>query len=280
MHAPVSPSDAEVEALRGRALAGDAAATQALCVALTKPIFRLSVRMLGKVDEAEDATQEILLKVLGHMAAFEGRSAFSTWVHTIAVRHIINQRRAHAEQVAIDEGHFARMLERGLAFGAGAPHDSPEDQALAQEIRRSCTQGMLLLLSLEERLAIVLVDLLGFDGAAAAVIAESSHDAFRQRLSRARTQLVSFLERSCGLASEAAPCRCDKQVAARQALGTKAVWPAMCSDEDAPPARLRANVIDGGALIARVFDHAEPWSVPASTSACISRLLAQRPRTG
>lgn len=153
-----------MNALVARAVAGDGAALDALCRALEGPVFRLCLRMLGARGDAEDATQEILVKVITHLSEFEGRSAVTTWAHRIAVRHV-------------------------LALGR------------------------------DERLALVLVDLLGLDAAEAAEIAEVGHDALRKRLSRARARLEEFMKAKCGIANPAAPCRCDRQVAAKVAHG-------------------------------------------------------------
>jgi hypothetical protein len=81
---------------------------------------------------------------------------------------------------------------------------------------------MLMMLSRPERLALVLVDLLGFNNAEAAELADVSHDAFRQRLSRARSRLAGFLEAQCGLVNDAAPCRCERQIPGKMALGLTA----------------------------------------------------------
>jgi predicted DNA-binding protein (UPF0251 family) len=70
-----------------------------------------------------------------------------------------------------------------------------------------------------ERLALVLTDVLGFEGAEAAEIAETSHDAFRQRVSRARTKLSTFLEQKCGEVNPTAACSCARQASAKKALG-------------------------------------------------------------
>jgi DNA-directed RNA polymerase specialized sigma24 family protein len=93
------PAD-PLEPLRQRALAGDAAALDALCRALANPVFRLCLRMLGDVDDAEDATQEVLVKVVTHLGQFAGRSALTTWVHQIAVRHVLSLRNSRAEERA------------------------------------------------------------------------------------------------------------------------------------------------------------------------------------
>ena len=123
-----------------------------------------------------------------------------------------------------------------LPLGATHAPTGPEDRAFVQEVRLSCTQGMLLLLSREERIALVLVDLLGLDCAEAAVVASSSYDAFRQRLSRARARLGAFLQVRCGLSNESAACRCEKQVPAKKAIGSKIRLSQLVTDEVPPPA--------------------------------------------
>jgi RNA polymerase sigma factor (sigma-70 family) len=212
----------DLEGLARAAVDGDGAALATLCRELEAPVFRVCLRMLGDVRDAEDAAQDVLVKVVTNLSGFEGRSALSTWVHRIAVRHVLALKRSRAEVRALDEEGFASLLEQGLAFAATQPPPSPEDRALLTEVRLSCTQGMVMMLGREERLALVLVDLLGFDGAEAASLLEVAHDAFRQRLSRARQRLGTFLQQRCGVANEAAACRCEQQVAGKKALGLTA----------------------------------------------------------
>jgi RNA polymerase sigma factor (sigma-70 family) len=212
----------DLEALARAAVGGDGAALSSLCRELEAPVFRLCLRMLGDVRDAEDAAQDVLVKVVTNLSAFEGRSALSTWVHRIAVRHVLSLRQSRAEVRALDEEGFAALLEQGLAFAATQPPPSPEDRALLTEVRLTCTQGMVMMLGREERLALVLVDLLGFDGAEAAEMLDVAHDTFRQRLSRARQRLGTFLQQQCGVVNEAAACRCEKQVAGKKALGLTA----------------------------------------------------------
>ncbi len=209
----------DLNALAARAVAGDGAALSLVCQQLEAPVYRVCVRMLGDVRDAEDAAQDVLVKVVTNLGRFEGKSALMTWVHQIAVRHVLALKKSRAEERGLTEAAFTELIEQGLAYGASQPAPTPEDRALITEVRLSCTQGMLLTLSREERLALVLVDLLGFDAAEAADIAEVSHDAMRQRLSRARTRLSAFLQRTCGVANPDAACRCEKQVPAKKALG-------------------------------------------------------------
>jgi RNA polymerase sigma factor (sigma-70 family) len=262
--------------LRERALAGDGAALNALCKELEAPVFRLCLRMLGHVGDAEDAAQDILIKVVTHLAQFDGRSALTTWVHTIAVRHLLERRKSRAETVALDEEAFAALLDKGLAYGATQPAPGPEDRAFVKEVRLSCTQGMLLLLSREERLALVLVDLLGFDGAEAAVVAGASHDAFRQRLGRARARRGEFLQRRCGLVNDDAACRCEKQVAGKKTQGTSVRFLPLYTDERMPaPAATRAAQEELRQLgaVSRAFHQDGMFDAPESLHEKIVRLL-------
>jgi len=234
-HQRTDMSDTDLEALRVRAVGGDGAALEALCRALAGPVYRLCLHMLGHMGDAEDAAQDVLVKVVTHLSQFEGRSALTTWVHQVAVRHLLGVRRSRAEELAVDATTLAGMLEQGLAYGAALPPPGPEERVLVQEVRLSCTQGMLLRLSREERLALVLVELLGLDGAEAAEVAGVSHAALRQRLARARAHLGEFLSSRCGLVSETAACRCERQVRARQAMGMGAPQLAPLCTEVRPP---------------------------------------------
>jgi hypothetical protein len=87
---------------------------------------------------------------------------------------------------------------------------------LERELRFLCTEGMLLALTREERLALLLVEVLGASDVVGSAICEISADAFRKRLERARRRLIPLLQRRCGLANADNPCRCKRQAAAQQ----------------------------------------------------------------
>ena len=266
-----------LDELRLRAVAGDAAALNALCRELAAPVFRLCLRMLGHTGDAEDAAQDILVKVVTHLSQFDGRSALMTWVHTVAVRHVLAAKKSRAELRPIDEAAFSALLDQGLAYGAAqAPAPTPEDRTLAREVRLSCTQGMLLVLSRDERLALVLVDLLGLDGAEAAVVVEVTHDAFRQRLARARARLGAFLEAKCGLVSKNAACRCEKQVPAKTAMGKQLrLLPLVSGDRLPPPvdARLAQDELRHLRAVVDAFHEDGSFAAPEALYARVTALL-------
>src|SRR2546423_7011406 len=68
---------------------GDLRAIDAVLSGIQPGIFNLAVRMLGNRDDAADATQEILLKVVTHLGGFRRESAFTTWVYQIARNHLL-----------------------------------------------------------------------------------------------------------------------------------------------------------------------------------------------
>ena len=77
-----------MEILIDQAIAGDKKALELIIGDIQDLVFNLSLRMLGMVADAEDASQEILIKVMTHLSSFRRESSFSTWVFRIAVNHL------------------------------------------------------------------------------------------------------------------------------------------------------------------------------------------------
>lgn len=82
------------EALVARARADDQDAVETLLTRHQPWVFNVAVRMLYHHADAEDATQEILIKVLKALPSFRGESKFSTWLYRIAVNHVLNVKKA------------------------------------------------------------------------------------------------------------------------------------------------------------------------------------------
>lgn len=196
----------------------------ALLRAIEPGIFNLCVRMLGHVEDARDASQEILLKVVTHLGGFRGDAAFSTWVYRIARNHLLNivGRRPEAPEVSFDS--IAAKLDEGLAYGRkqipielDSGTISPEDKAAAAGVALGCTQGMLMALGREDRLAYLLDVVFGLSSEQAGDVLGITAAAFRKRLSRARERLEGFMARTCGLVDADAACRCERQLPAVRA---------------------------------------------------------------
>ncbi len=81
------------EALVADARSGDREALEQLLVRHQPWVLNIAVRMLWRRADAEDATQEILVKIVKALPAFRGESVFRTWLYRIAVNHILDLRR-------------------------------------------------------------------------------------------------------------------------------------------------------------------------------------------
>jgi RNA polymerase sigma factor (sigma-70 family) len=168
--------------------------------------------MLAHPQDAEDATQEILIKAITRLSSFEGRSRFRTWLYRIVVNHVLNARRGRAEPTTTGFECFAHGLDTTPDLDLPDPRTVPADlPLLVDEARISCTSGMLLCLDREQRLVYILGEILAVTDTVGAELLEVSPETFRQRLARARRELHNFMTDKCGLVNRANPCRCAKK---------------------------------------------------------------------
>jgi RNA polymerase sigma factor (sigma-70 family) len=181
-------------------------------------MYRLALRFLGNPEDAQDASQEILIRIVTRLGTFQGRSRFSTWAYTVAVRSLLRTRKRLYESAVIGAEEYAKALDAGLA-DADPTFDEAEYRLLSEEIRISCTYAMLLCLPRPQRAAYLLADVLGLTDVDGAAILECSREAFRQRVSRARRTLRFVIDNRCGLVDPANPCRCGRQIASAEEAG-------------------------------------------------------------
>jgi RNA polymerase sigma factor (sigma-70 family) len=204
--------DLEDQGLVARARAGQREALEALVERHQAWIYNIAVRMLYHPHDAEDATQEILVKALTRLASFEGRSTFRTWLYRIVVNHVLNTKRGRREPEALTFGCYAHGLDATPDFDPPDARAVPVDvRLLVDEARITCTAGMLLCLDREQRLIYILGEIFEVSDAIGAELLEVRRDNFRQRLARARRDLHSFMNDKCGLVNPANPCRCAKK---------------------------------------------------------------------
>jgi len=196
------------------ARAGDRQALERVVQGVQDDIFRLAMRMTGCPDDARDACQEILIKVVTRLDSFRGEASVRTWAYRIAVRHLLDRKKSRVEELAMSFERFGPDLLDGLT-----DPQSPADPVMVEEVKLGCTLAMLTCLDREHRFAYVLGDVFDLSPHDAAELCAITEDAYRQRLSRARRALETFTETFCGLVNEQAPCRCDKRVARAEELG-------------------------------------------------------------
>lgn len=211
---PMNLTSEPDEVLVDQARRGDLDALDALVRRHQSWVFNLALRMVWRREVAEDATQEILVKAARRLDTFAGRSAFRTWLHQIAVNHLLNVRKSEMEEQRMTFADMGASLE-------GVPdEDLPEDRALpsdrtllVEEAKLGCITAMLMCLDRRQRLAFILGEVLGESSEAGAEAMEINSAHFRQLLSRARHDLHEFMNDRCGLVRASNPCRCARKAA-------------------------------------------------------------------
>src|SRR5262245_27684524 len=207
---PVRTPEQLVQAARE----GDQRALEALVQSVSNDVYRLALRMTGSVADAEDATQEILIKVITRLHGFRAESSLRTWVFRIATNHLFDRRKGRVEALDLTFDSFATDLMDGLNT------DAPSDDAmLTHEVKLGCTLAMLTCLERGDRAAYVLGEVFDVPAGEAAGMLSISMDAFRQRLSRATRKVEAFTRSYCGLVNASAPCHCSRRVARAMQLG-------------------------------------------------------------
>ncbi len=201
------------------AIEGDGDALESLVLSIREKIYNLSLKMLFQPSDAEDAAQEILIKIVTRLESFKQESSFETWAYAVASRHLLNKRKSlskyqqtfsNCEEMIIKEASNPSTLD---SFEA-------EQQLLVEEMRISCMQGLLQCLDWDHRIAYILGESMEFSSEQGGQILDISPAAFRQRLSRSRKRLRDFLTRNCEYFQEENPCRCAEQAK----LGIEKGW--------------------------------------------------------
>lgn len=210
MSARISRTDAEpLQALVRAAQSGDAAALEHLVLSVRDRVYRLSLRMTSCPADAEDATQEIMIRVITRLSTYRGEAAFTTWVHRIAVNHVLDRSKSAAERLEFTFDSFADDLLEGLA---ASPSTAPDAAVLEREVQLACTHAMLTCLDRDHRIAYILGEIFEVDSDDGGYICDIPPATYRKRLSRARSRVRSFLTDNCGLVNPSAACHCSKRV--------------------------------------------------------------------
>jgi RNA polymerase sigma factor (sigma-70 family) len=205
--------ESDLETLVSMAKEGDQKALEELVLQIQDKIYGLALRMLYHPSDAEDASQEILLKIVTHLGTFRGESSFSTWTYRVAANHLLTMRKRRAELRAVSFEEYGESCDLKSAEDWRELESEPLQNLFVEEIRISCLQGLLLCLDREHRLAYLLADIFDVDGEQGAAILEITPAAFRKRLSRARERIQEFLTMHCALINLDNPCHCEHQVA-------------------------------------------------------------------
>lgn len=171
----------EVLASQAAREGSDGAAFTALMERFRERVWRVCWRLMGTQHDAEDAAQEVFVRLFFERAKFAGRSRYSTWLHGVALRTCLTLRRSRsrrrrregpgdAEQI---DAHADRQPEVAAAFDAG--HDVTKLLAGLDE---------------EDRALVLMKFAEGHDYDELAEIFGSTAAALRMRVSRIRARLA------------------------------------------------------------------------------------------
>ncbi|MFZ1083962.1 MAG: RNA polymerase sigma factor [Terracidiphilus sp.] len=210
-------SNSSDNTLLTEAKAGDRDNLEALLTRHLPWLFNLSLRMLHQRADAEDATQEILLKVIQALPEFRGDARFSTWLYRIAVNHLLNVKKS--KWAVADSICSFSIASAGLRQ---VPDLDPPDprtvpvpvEILVEETKNNCIIGTLLCLDGRQRLVYILGEIFQVSDEVGAEIVEVSPVNFRQILSRARRDLYEYLRDNCSLVNPKNNCKCVRKTRA------------------------------------------------------------------
>ena len=180
---PGRPWPSDQELLR-RHVAGDADAFGELFRRHRDRHWAEALRTVCDPEEAADALQDAMVAAVRRAADFRGESAVTTWLHRIVVNASLDRLRRRAARPVLSAGDEQ-------AFGALVAQDG--DPARAADTRLD-VDAALRVLPPPQRAALVVVDMLGFSVADAAVILDISPGTVKSRCARARARLLPYLE--------------------------------------------------------------------------------------
>ncbi|MFG1805391.1 RNA polymerase sigma factor SigM [Streptomyces sp. NPDC049040] len=178
--------EADDTALLARHVAGEVDAFGELVRRHRDRLWAVALRTLGDREEAADAVQDALVSAFRSAHTFRGQSAVTTWLHRITVNACLDRvRRAASRRTApvADGENFDALLE---------PHESAEAPAERGELHRELLTA-LATLPVEQRVALVLVDMQGYPVAEAATVLGVPEGTVKSRCARGRARLLPLI---------------------------------------------------------------------------------------
>jgi len=202
--------DAELVKL---SIGGDKQALQNLIIRHQIFIYNLALKMTKSIEDAEDLTQEVFIKAVTALSKFEGKSQLRTRLYRITVNHFLNTKKRKTELKITDFETYFNAIDDMPVYNLSKQEQSDLTESI-EELRISCTAGMLLCLDREQRMIYILGEMFDIDHNLGSEILGISAGNFRIRLMRARQDLYNWMNERCGLVNKSNPCRCAKKTRA------------------------------------------------------------------
>jgi RNA polymerase sigma factor (sigma-70 family) len=173
-------------------------------------IYNIALKFALSPFDAEDITQEVLIKVITNLGSFRGESNFRTWLYRITFNHFMKMKKNDLENYITTFENYGLELDQ-MQDSALSDFERAEMHAFIEDAKIGCMSGMLLCLDREQRLVYILGEIFSIDHTIGAGLLVISKDNFRQKLARARRDLYNFMHNKCGLVNQSNPCRCEKK---------------------------------------------------------------------
>lgn len=193
--APDNPIDAPAEdlALIASVLAGDRRAFEPLVRKHERRVFRVTLAVLGNIEDAEEAMQDTFVKAFRHLDQFRGESRFTTWLTRIAVNEALQKRQARKGAVSLDDSRGIEEQFTPRRFESWRA--DPEKLYGRQELRRIIETAIQTLPAIY-REALILRDVEEMTAEEAAEVIGITVAALKSRLLRARLMIRESLAAS------------------------------------------------------------------------------------
>lgn len=256
-----------------KATAGDKPSLETVIGSVQDLVFNLSLRMLGTFPDAEDASQDILLKVMTHLSSFKGESSFSTWVFRIAVNHLKDYKKHMFARFPLSFEFYGDDIQNAGTEDVPDLTQNVEQAILAEELKLSCTNVMLQCLDTESRCIFILGTMFQVDSRIAGDILGITPEAYRKRLSRVRKKMADFLTEYCGEYGKG-KCHCADRV--NYAIQSRRINPAQLYYQTAVPVQIMLDVKEAMEEIddlSQEFSFCKTWQTPENLKQFIKEFL-------
>jgi len=172
-------------------------------------IYNIALRMVCNPDDAQDITQEILIKILTKLSTYDSKkAAFRTWLYHVVANHVLDMKKKKYEYAVTSFEDYYDV--------AHIPDESPESypgyKILIEEQKIVCYIGSLLCFDRRQRLVFILGAIFNVTDIVGSEIVGVSKSNFRKILSRSNKQLYNFVNQNCGLLNENNPCHCETKL--------------------------------------------------------------------
>jgi len=173
-------------------------------------IYNIAIRFVLSPVDAQDLTQEVLIKIITKLSSYTNKSSFRTWLYRITFNHFLNSKRNKMEQVIISFDEYGNALNNIQSEELTAQEQIDYNEKI-EDAKIGCMTGMLLCLDRKQRLVYILGEMFEIKSVIGAELLDISSENFRKILSRARKDLYNFMNNKCGLVNLNNPCRCPKK---------------------------------------------------------------------